>query len=105
MHASLNLFVLENLRNQHMALQCHKNIYFDGKASLWHFYVPIICPNIITTQGETSKEMVVPRTRANIGGKAYSVRGPKFWNSLKSTVRNIDSFTVEPALSKHKTAC
>ncbi len=72
----------------------YKNIYFEGRASLGHFYVPIIRPNTAQTRDEHGKLMQVPRTRTVTGGKVMSVRVPKFWNSIKSEFRLIESLDV-----------
>ena len=76
-----------------MALQCQKSIYFEGQSSLAHFYVPInqVHTNIQTRQTE-SNCMVVPHTRTAVGSKAFSVRGPSFWNSLLRDLRLNESF-------------
>ena len=66
-------------------------IYFEDRASLGHFYVPILRPNIAQTRAEVGNCMVIPRVRTNIGWKAMSVIGPKFWNSIKKELRNIES--------------
>ncbi len=95
MHRSLKLNLLHDRRNVHMALECHKSIYFQGHSSLAHFYVPIMPVNTnIRTRLMETKGMTVPRTRTNVGSRAYSVRGPKFWNSLKCEHRLIESFTT-----------
>ena len=94
MHSSLNSMLLEDRRNQHMALQCHKNIYFDDQASLGHFCAPIVRPRLVTSRSEGMKVMVVPTTKTIIGSKAYSVRGPIFWKSLKFSIRCIEFFTL-----------
>ena len=93
MHRSLKLNLLHDRRNIHMALECHKSIYFQGQSSLAHFYVPIMPLNTnIRTRLLETKGMTVPRTRTLVGSKAYSVRGPNFWNSLRCDLRLIDSY-------------
>ncbi len=94
MHCSLKLEMLNDRRNVHMALECHKNIYFEGQASLAHFYIPVMeVHGGIRTRHADSKFMTVPRTRTATGAKAYSVRGPSFWNSLLKDLRIIESYT------------
>ena len=95
MHRSLKFELLQDRRNVHMALECHKNIYFEGQASLAHFYIPVmeIQGNMRTRQAET-KCMTVPRSRAAIGAKAYSIRGPSFWNSLNKNFRVIEYYSL-----------
>ena len=94
MHRSLKLELLNDRRNVHMALECHKNIYFEDQSSLAHFYVPVIdIQGGIRTRHSESKFMSVPRTRTAVGGKAYSVRGPNFWNSIVKEFRLIETFS------------
>ncbi len=90
MHSVLNLSLLHMRRNYHMAAECHRNIYFEGRASLGHFYVPILRPNVAQTRSEHTKLMLVPRVRTVMGSKAMSVRGSKFWNSIRMDLRCID---------------
>ena len=102
MHTTLNLSTLHMRRNYHMAAECHRNIYFEGRASLGHFYVPIVRPDIVHTRAEHSKMMYVPRVRTVAGSKAISVRGPQFWNSVRSDLRiidKLDKFKSEISLS------
>ena len=63
MHSELNLNLLHMCRNYHLATECHRNIYVEGRACLGHFYVPIIRLNVAQTRAEHSKIMQVPRTR------------------------------------------
>ena len=74
-----------------MASECHRNIHFEGRASLGHFYVPIIRHDTAHTRSEHSNLMQVPRCRTVTGSKAMSVRGPKFWNSIRMDLRQIES--------------
>ena len=39
----------------------------------------------------SNRQYVVPRTRTNIGSRAFSVAGPIAWNNLPRTVRDIQS--------------
>ena len=91
MHTDLKIYLLYVRRNQHMASGCHRNIYFEDRASLGHFYVPIVRPNAVQTRSEIGNCMQIPRVRTKLGEKAMSVRGPKFWNSIKRELRNIES--------------
>ncbi len=90
MHRELKLSVLHMRRNYHMATECHRNIYFEGRACLGHFYVPVMRVNVAQTRAEHRKVMHVPRTRTVCGSKAMSVRGPLFWNSIRLDLRLIE---------------
>ena len=95
MHRSLKLELLQDRRNVHMALECHKNIYFENQSSLAHFYVPVVeVHGTIRTRHSDNKFMSVPRTKTVVGAKAYSVRGPNFWNSIVKELRIIESFSI-----------
>ena len=94
LHSRCNLLLLTERRNIHMAIECHKNIYFDNQASLASFYVPVVRVVGARTRLLDSMKMVVPRVKTAAGNKAYSVRGPKFWNSLKVEFRILESFSL-----------
>ncbi len=94
MHTELNLSLLHMHRNYHMASECHRNIYFEGRASLGHFYVPVIRQNAVQTRAEHGKLMYVPRTRTVTGSKVMSIRGLKFWNSLRYDIKLTESIDV-----------
>ena len=89
MHNELKLTTLYIRRNLHMASECHRHIYFEGRASLGHFYVPVLRHDTVQTRAEQSNRMFVPRTRTVAGDKAMSVRGPRFWNSLRDDLRAV----------------
>ena len=74
-----------------MAYECHHNIYFEGCASLSHFYVPTLRPHHVQIRAEVVNCRSVPRVKTNAGEKAMSVRGPKFWNAIKKELRSIES--------------
>ena len=57
-------------RNLHLACECHRNIYFEGRASLGDFYIPIFSANFAETRAQFDGTMVVPRTRTVAGSKA-----------------------------------
>ena len=79
MYANLNSSLLHDRRDIHMALECHRDIYFDGQASFGHFYVLIVRPGNVHMRHEDSKHMFVPRVLSVTACmKAYSTRGPRF---------------------------
>ncbi len=94
LHSHCNSLLLTDRRNVHMALECHKNIYFENQASLGHFYVPVVRVTGAHTRLLNNMHMIVPRVKTAAGMKAYSVRGSKFWNSLKMEIRLLESFNL-----------
>ena len=83
MHNELIVSLLYIHRNHHMVNECHRKIYFEGRARLGQFPIPVLRGNLVQTRGEHDKCMYVPRSWTAIGAKAISVRVPKFWNSIK----------------------
>ena len=69
-------------------------IYFDNQASLGHYYTPVVRITGARTRLLNQMQMNVPRVKTAAGNKAYSVRGPKFWNSLKVELRLLESFNL-----------
>ena len=95
MHRDLGLPTLQQRRVLHLGYLRHKNIFFNGCASLAHFYVPVLPVAGRVTRSVTKRSLVVPRRRSNVGKKGISVRGPIFSNSLPddlSVVENFNSF-------------
>ena len=46
------------------------------------YFVPIVPGGKRVTKGQTKNNVIVPKCRTNLGEKAISVRGPKFWNNV-----------------------
>ncbi len=101
MHTSLDHMLLQDRRNLHMGLQCHKSIYVEGNSSLGHFYEPIVRVGARTTCGESNRNMQVPRCRTRLRKLAYSVHGPVFWKSLRKEFTIKEDFVAfKSAISK-----
>ena len=90
MHKELKLMPLDTRREFHLGQLCHKNIYHEGPASLSKFFIKKQTGR--STRQITNKQMVVPKHRTNMGAKAFSVRGPKFWNEITANVKSIEKF-------------
>ncbi len=94
MHNQLGLLYLQNRRDLHLAVTCHKSIYFNGLSSLSEFYIPVVSVTGRSTRQTDTVCMRVPRMRTKIGQQAISYRGPKHWNRLPADLRIISNFTM-----------
>ena len=100
MHRELRLMTLANRREYHLGQLCHKNIHFDGVARLSKLFVKTR-PTRSTRQSATN-HMMVSKCRTVIGGKAISVRGPKFWNGLCTELRTTANYSAFSTTLKSK---
>ena len=91
--SDLLLLLLQNRRDLHMCVSCHKSIFFQGKSILSGFYVPVIAVTGRNTRFANTMSMKVPKTRTKMGQNAISYRGPKFWNSLPCELHMVENFT------------
>jgi hypothetical protein len=66
-------------------------------------YIADLCVSLVTVEGQrslrsaTSGHLIVPKTRTDLGKRAFAVAGPTAWNRLPSTitsVSNINSFKL-----------
>ena len=95
MHIDLNLLKLDQRRELHLALRCHKNIYPDGVQSLENFFVKVnTVEGARRTRLHVAMTMKVPNIRSAKGRLAFSYWGPKFWNNVTLELRNTLSFTM-----------
>ncbi len=85
MHKELQIMKLVERRDYHLGQLCHKNIHYDGTASLAKFFVKLQQGR--TTRQTTANHMGVPKYRTVMGSKAISVRGPKYWNKLPNDLK------------------
>ena len=51
------------------------------------------CNSTIVTRSSSTVHLSIPRTKTRIGDRAFSVCGPKLWNSLPSDVRMCRSYS------------
>ncbi len=84
MHKDLNLLPLDKCRDLHRAQDCFKHIN-DKTSSLSYMFIEKDSARP-TRHGQT-KQVHCPDLRTNYGHKAYSYRGPNFWNGLPNHIR------------------
>ncbi len=94
MHGGLSLLSLQNRRDLHMCVSCHKSIYFQGKSSPSGFYVHVIAVTGRNTRAADTLSMKVPRTKTKLGQYAISYRGPKFWKTIPRDLRLVENFAT-----------
>ena len=87
MHKELQLMTLAERRNYYLGQLCHKNIYYEGPASLSKLFNKVRTGR--TTKQSTINNMKVPKYCTAMGGKAIAIRGPKFWNELPNDLKQI----------------
>ena len=92
MHKDLQLMFLEDRRNIHLGELCHKNIYGDHPMSLAKYLTRATGADGRVTRYSNYGNMVVPRCRTVAGGKAFYIRGPKFWNTLENLSKTAENF-------------
>ena len=68
-------------------MDCFNNIT-NEEAGLHHMYNEMNRVRITRTSG--TKTMEVPNIRSCVGRKAYSYKGPSFWNTLNAETRCIE---------------
>ena len=69
--------MLGDRRNIKMAVECHKHVY-QSDSSLSCFFKQ-------KTSGRFtrhSNNMIIDKTKTDFGCRAFSIRGPDFWNKL-----------------------
>ena len=89
MHDELGLLTLKDRRNLHLAMECHNNIY-NKEARLHDMFIKLDQERERTTRSTNTNCMKVKNVRTLTGHKAYSYRGPAFWNTLEEDIRQIE---------------
>ncbi len=82
MHPELKLLTLEKRRELHLATECYKHVK-TSDSSWSHMFVPKV--NRRTRTGDKYK---VSELRTTTGRKAFSYRGPDFWNQVPEELKN-----------------
>ena len=90
LHSELELPPLKQRRQIHMAMKCHDNI-FNDEAGLHKMFITIDEHRAWPTRSENQNLMTVANIRMVNGRKAFSYRGPYFWNTLDNEVRKIEA--------------
>ena len=73
-----------------MAMECHNNTY-NKEAGLHTFFNPIDSTRARSTRSENTKRMKTKTVRSVVGRKAFSFRGPNFWNTIDTDSRLIEN--------------
>ena len=90
LHKELNLPTMKQRRHIHMAMECFNNIK-NEEAGLHKMFKPIYITRIRTTRSENQNLMNVANTRSVNGRKAFSYRGPHFWNNIENDARLLET--------------
>ena len=90
MHQELKLPTLRQRRTIHMAIECHNNIY-NKESGLYSMFKQLDNTRVRRTRTTETNTMCIPRINSVVGRKAFSYRGPHFWNNLTSESRQIES--------------
>ena len=89
MHKELEILTLDQCRKLHQSMECFTNIN-NPEAGLNYIFQRADDDRIRSTRSTGTKCMKVPNIRSTIGRKAYSYRGPCFWNNLDIESRSIE---------------
>ena len=90
MHQELKLPTLKQRRTIHMAIECHNNI-FNKASGLHNMFKTLDETRTRRTRATDTNTMCVPNVRSMVGRKAFSYRGPRFWNNLSNEFRLIEN--------------
>ncbi len=93
MHAELNLTRLSDRRNQHLQIECYKNVT-NPQGSLHRYFIPSANMSQRQTRNTDANSMHVPDIRSVSGRKSFSYRGPVTWNSLHKDARQAGSVGI-----------
>ena len=87
MHNVLNRQYLSDRRYLHYTTDCHKAVYQSDVYCMGKFMVPVSHVMPRTTRSGQQQVLMVPCRRTNLGQRAYSYKGPFFWNSIPTDIR------------------
>ena len=88
MHQSLKLTALDVRRTFHLAVFVYKVVKgLIISIQLAHLFEPLNLRHEAGTRADSRNDLVIPRTRTMIGGRAISVAGPSLWNNIPLHVR------------------
>ena len=91
-HEELKLEYLNNRRDKHLAIECHKNIHGKVYNPLKKIFKLKANTNNRRTRRGCQFDVEIPRVNSNIGRKAISFTGPQTWNRLKRELKEISNF-------------
>ncbi len=88
MHDELKILTLDQRRELNRAIQCYKEVN-EPSSGLNYMFVPVEIAR--STRRSNAKKVKVPRVDQECGRKAFSYRGPVFWNNLDTELKNKES--------------
>ena len=84
MHDAAKILSLEQRRKLNMAVDCFKQVSIEN-SSLTHMFEKSTSNRITRRSNESNVK--VPDLRTMAGRKAYSYRGPVFWNNIEKDIK------------------
>ena len=85
MHDELKILTLAQRRELNMAVECYKQATIDD-SSLHHMFQKATRTRV--TRHGNSNMMDIPRIASDLGRKAFSYRGPVFWNGMGNDLKS-----------------
>ena len=78
-----------------LCVLAHAAFYQYGPAYLTELFVPVSeLPGRSRLRSADSFMLDVPRTKSSVGGRAFSVSGPRAWNDLLQRLRATSDFPI-----------
>ena len=84
MHNELKILTLNQRRQLNMAVECYKQATIEESSLHSMFVKPV--RSRATRRGDSNK-VTVPKVDSDTGRKAFSYRGPFFWNELENDLK------------------
>ncbi len=97
LHEELQLPYLSDRRKIHMAMECFTALHND-ESGLHYMFKPVDAQCERETRSTRTNRVEISNVRTVTGRKAFSFRGPNFWNKLESDARTISD---KPAFKTH----
>ena len=97
LHEELQLPLLSERRTIHMAMECFSGVH-NTESGLHYMFKPQDETCARATRSTRTNLVEVVNIRAVTGRRAFSFRGPNFWNKLEADSRTI---TDKPAFKTH----
>ena len=85
MHNDLKILTLTERRELNIAIECYKQATIVD-SSLHYMFVKL--EQTRPTRRGDSNKVKTPRVDSEIGRKAFSYRGPVFWNSIANDLKS-----------------
>ena len=101
MHAELELLPLNKRCVLHLAMDCFNNIN-NLEAGLHKLFKPVNSNRTKNTRSSNTKQMEVQNVKTVTERKAQEYRGPNFWNSITTDIRQLEcKTTFKKHITKH----